>query len=99
LLTYGTSIYNTRSGPVSPRSWGVTTQRGDTVFVHVLDWRDRLLAIPVGGVRVMRATMLGSGAAVDFQQTPLGVSLTLPSGGASEPDRVIVLRTVMTPRR
>jgi len=27
--------------PIPPRSWGVTTQRGDTVFLHVLDWSDR----------------------------------------------------------
>jgi len=99
LERYGTSIYDTRGGPVSPRAWGVTTQRGDTVFVHVLDWRDRLLAIPDVGARVTRATMLGSGAAVPFVQTPSGLTLTLPSDGGGEPDRVIVLRTVKAPRR
>ena len=99
LQTYGASIYNTHGGPISPRSWGVTTRRGDTVFVHLLDWRDRLLAIPDIGVRVTRASMLGSGAAVDFEQTSLGLSLTLPSGRAGEPDRVIVLRTVKGPPR
>jgi alpha-L-fucosidase len=99
LQSYGTSIYNTRGGPVSPRSWGVTTQRGDTVFVHVLDWRDGLLAIPDVGARVTGATMLVSGAAVQFVQTPSGLTLTLPSEGAGDPDRVIVLRTVKARRR
>jgi alpha-L-fucosidase len=97
LQTYGTSIYNTRGGPISPRSWGVTTQRGDTVFVHLLDWKDRLVAIPVVGMRVTRASMLDSGTAVEFEQTPVGLRLTLPSSGAGEPDRVIVLRTVKGP--
>jgi alpha-L-fucosidase len=91
LQTHGTSIYKTHAGPIAPRSWGVTTQRGDTVFVHVLDWRDRLLAIPVVGVRVTRATMLGSGARVEFEQSPAGLRLTLPSGDADEPDRIVVL--------
>ena len=91
LRMYGISIYDTREGPVSPRPWGATTQRGDTVFVHLLDWRDRLLAIPLVGPRVTRATMLGSDVALDFEQTPDGVRLTLPDG-TSEPDRVIVLR-------
>jgi alpha-L-fucosidase len=99
LQTYGTSIYSTRGGPVSPRSWGVTTQRGDTVFVHVLDWPDRLLALPIVGRRVTRATMLGSGAAVNFTQASDGLTLTLPSDGASEPDRVVVLRTAPAPKR
>jgi alpha-L-fucosidase len=91
LRVYGTSIYNTHAGPIPPRPWGVTTQRGDSVFVHVLDWRDRIIAIPIVGPRVTRATVLGSGAAVDFDQSPDGVRLRLPDGGA-EPDRVIVLR-------
>jgi alpha-L-fucosidase len=99
LQTYGTSIYNTHGGPISPRSWGVTTQRGDTVFVHLLDWPDRLLAIPDIGARVTRATMLASGSAVAFEQTAMGVKLTLPSVGAGEPDRVVVLRTVKSPQR
>ncbi|MFL5561007.1 MAG: alpha-L-fucosidase [Gemmatimonadaceae bacterium] len=98
LQSYGTSIYDTRGGPVSPRSWGVTTQRGDTVFVHVLEWRDRVLAIPDVGARVTKATMLGSGADVPFVQTPSGLTLTLPSDGAGEPDRVIVLRAAKARR-
>jgi hypothetical protein len=67
--------------------------------VHVLDWRDRLLAIPLVGLRVTRATLLGSGAAVEFAQTPSGLTLTLPSDSAGEPDRVIVLRTAKTINR
>jgi alpha-L-fucosidase len=98
LQTYGTSIYNTSGGPVSPRPWGVTTQRGDTVFVHVLDWRDRLIAIPLVGLRVSRATMLGSAEPLDFEQTLVGLRLTLPNGGAGEPDRVIVLSTLKSPQ-
>ena len=93
LQIHGRSIYNTHGGPIAPRSWGVSTQRGDTVFVHVLDWRDRLLAIADPGVRVTGATTLGSGRPVAFAQTPLGLTLTLPSDGAGEPDRVIVLKT------
>jgi len=93
LQVYGTSIYNTRGGPISPRPWGATTQRGDTVFVHLLDWRDRLLAIPLVGRRVTRATTLVGGVSLDFEQTSDGVRLTLPNDGAGEPDRVIVLRT------
>jgi alpha-L-fucosidase len=94
LQTYGPSLYNTRGGPIPPRSWGATTRRSDTVFVHVLQWKDRALAIPDIGVRVARATMLGSGAVVAFEQTAAGITLTLPIGATDEPDRVIVLATV-----
>ncbi|QDU87892.1 Alpha-L-fucosidase [Pirellulimonas nuda] len=37
LDVYGDSIYGTRGGPVAPQAWGVTTRRGDAVYIHVLD--------------------------------------------------------------
>lgn len=89
---FGTSIHGTRAGPITPRDWGVTTQRGDTVFVHVLNWRDRQLALPPLPARVGSARMMGSGESVGFSQSPTGVVLTLPQG-AESPDRVIVLIT------
>ena len=46
LKANGETIYGTRGGPVTPRPWGVTTQKGDRVFVHVLDWKDSVLALP-----------------------------------------------------
>jgi len=93
LARYGTSIYGTRGGPIPPRNWGVTTQRGDSVFVHVLDWPDEVLSIPSLGTRVMHASMLGTGERVNLVQTVDGIVLTLPTGKNDEPDRVIVLQT------
>jgi len=91
LGTYATSIYATRGGPVPPHDWGVTTQRADTVFVHVLSWSDRLLALPPLGARVVRARMLRTGAPVGVAASGAGVTLTLPEGGDEEADRVVVL--------
>ena len=97
LRTYGTSIYGTRGGPVTPRPWGVTTQRGDSVFVHVLDWPDRVLSVPSLGARVVTASMLATGAPVSVSQVDGSVTLTLPPSRGDEPDRVIVLRTKRNP--
>lgn len=91
LERYGTSIYGTRAGPVAPRDWGATTQRGDTVFVHVLNWRDRQLAIPPTGARITSARMLGSGDPVPFTQTDAGVTLTLAPPVGEQVDRVVIL--------
>jgi len=90
----GASIRRTRAGPVPPRNWGATTRRGDTVYVHVLDWADRMLAIPSLGARVRRATVLGTGEVIPFTETPAGVTLTLPAGRSNEYDEVVVLVTV-----
>ena len=96
LQKYGTTIYNTRGGPVPPRPWGVTTHRGDTVFVHVLSSVDRILALPDFGARVVAASQLGGGA-VTFAQASSGVTLTLPDTVAGAVDQVIVMVTVKRP--
>jgi alpha-L-fucosidase len=93
LGTYGPAIYGTCAGPVAPRSWGATTRRGDTVFVHVLDWPDPQLALPPLGAPVRTAYVLRGRAVVRFTETAAGVTLALPPAGATEPDRVIVLVT------
>jgi alpha-L-fucosidase len=71
----------------------VTTQRGDSVFVHVLDWPDRMLAIPGLGARILRASLLATGQPVAFVSSGDGLTLTLPPGRADEPDQVVVLVT------
>jgi alpha-L-fucosidase len=97
LETYGTAIYGTRGGPVPPRDWGVTTRRGDTVFVHVLDWADRVLALPPLGRRVRSARTIPDGAPVPFRQDAAGITLTLPEA-SDAPDRVVVLETTPSNR-
>ncbi len=77
-------------GPIPPRSWGVTTQRGDTVFVHVLDWSDPTLALPSLGAGGWRASMWPGGALVAMTQSANGVTLTLAAGGDA-PDRIVAL--------
>ena len=95
LAIYGRTIYGTRGGPVRPQTWGATTRRGDTVFVHVLDWSDDVLAIPAIGANVERATSFRSGANLAFAQTESGVTLvTLPPPELSELEhRIVVLVT------
>jgi alpha-L-fucosidase len=78
---------------VAPRSWGATTRRGDTVFVHVLDWPDPQLSLPPLGARVRAAYALPGRAPVRFEETAAGVTLALPSPAANQPDRVVVVVT------
>jgi alpha-L-fucosidase len=89
---YGGSIYGTRGGPISPRPWGVTTRRGDSVFVHLLDWEDPELSLPSLPHAVRAASLLATGAPVRFRQSAGGVTLSLPPRGAGEVDQVVVLR-------
>lgn len=91
LRVNGTSIYGTRGGPIPPRPWGVTTQKGDTVFVHVMEGTDRVLALPALPKRVARAYLLADGAAVGVLGSPDAVTLSLPRRDAPAADQVVVL--------
>lgn len=44
---YGETIYGTRGGDVAPHPWGVSTRKGDRLFIHVLDLKDNTLYIPL----------------------------------------------------
>ncbi|MDQ8155013.1 MAG: alpha-L-fucosidase [Gemmatimonadota bacterium] len=87
----GASIYGTRGGPVAPRRWGVTTQKGDTVYVHLLDTPDRVLALPPLPKKVARAYLLADQSPVAVVSTADGITLTLPRRDTTTPDQVIVL--------
>lgn len=48
MQVYGSTVRGgVRGGPISPQRWGVTTHRGKTVYLHILDWTSRKLSIPL----------------------------------------------------
>ncbi len=91
LSKYGDSIYGTRGGPIPPADWGVTTQKDDKIYVHILNWNAPLLALPPIGKRITGATLLAEPAPVTFTQTADGLVLKIPPAHADETDRVVVL--------
>jgi len=92
LKVYGESIYATRGGPISQRPWGVTTVKGNRLFVHILDWPDRMLVLPPLDRPVKGAKMLKGGAKVELRQDPAGAVLILPNPpAADEFDTVVEL--------
>ena len=74
---YGETIYGTRGGQISPRDWGVTTQKGNTLFVHILNLKDKGLFLPITDKKIKQATLFKNGEKVRFQQDKEGVLLRL----------------------
>jgi len=91
LSKYGDSIYGARGGPVAPADWGVTTQKGDHIYVHVLNWSTPLLALPPIEKKIESARSLVEGTPVPFTQNSDGVVLKIPPPRSDETDRVIEL--------
>jgi alpha-L-fucosidase len=88
---FGDSIYGTRGGPIAPADWGVTTQKEDKVYVHVLHWNGKLLALPALPASVRSARLFPDGALVAFTQNGDGIVLTIPENKERKVDEVIVL--------
>ncbi|HHT30392.1 MULTISPECIES: alpha-L-fucosidase [Petrimonas] len=77
LKVYGESIYGTRGGFVTPRDWGVTTQKENRLFVHILNLKDSSLYLPLNGKKVKSARLFLDKRPVKFTQDADGVLLKL----------------------
>jgi len=91
LRKYGESIYDTRGGPFLPGAWGASTHRGKTVYVHALNWTGDKLALPAIPARVVRASVLGGGAA-KVEQSAHGIEVTVPLAARNDIDTVVALQ-------
>lgn len=76
MQTYATTVQGVRQGLIPPQPWGVSTQRGKKLYLHILDWDSRLLSIPLTE-RVRSAVVFDTREAVPFVQTKAGTTLTL----------------------
>ena len=48
MKTYGKTVKDgVREGIIPPQEWGVSTQKGKTVYLHILDWKSRMLSMPM----------------------------------------------------
>ena len=93
----GESIYDTRGGPVPPQSWGVTTYRENTLYVHVFPEGGQTVALPPLSTRITGATLL-DGTPVGYETTGLGTILTLPGDRRDPCDTVVRVTCSGRPR-
>jgi alpha-L-fucosidase len=92
LTKNGETIYGTQGGPLTARDWGVTTQKGDKVFVHILRWTDNVLTIPSWGKKVKAAKVYGTTTPIKFAENEYGITLQIPPAGRQEFDTIIELQ-------
>ncbi len=90
LARNGESIYGTRGGPFLPGDYGVSTHRGNTVYVHVLQWPDQTLTLPALPAKVLKAARLDGGP-VSFVQDEHRFELNVPAGTCDTIDTIVKL--------
>ena len=81
LSKYGYSIYGTRGGPFKPTDWGVSTRKGNTIYLHILKWIGNApkITIPDLGMEIKSCRLATGGKA---KLTKLGKGYTLEFAGA-----------------
>jgi len=61
----GYSIYGTRGGPFKPSDWGVSTRKGNKVYLHILKWSGKSpkITVPDVGIQIKSIAVKPSGNA------------------------------------
>ncbi len=83
LQKYGYSIYGTRGGPFKPTDWGVSTRKGNTIYLHILNWfgDSPKITLPEIGLEIksvklvdgspLKLTKQGENYIIEFSRTAL----------------------------
>lgn len=76
LKKYGYTIYGTRGGPFKPTDWGVSTRKGNRVYLHVLKWNGKSskIEIPDLGIAI-KGCKLAHGGTVFLTRGESGYSI------------------------
>ena len=86
----GESIYGTRGGPFKPGEYGVSTRKGNTVYLHICDWPEGALKLPALPAKVLRSRALGN-AKAKVSQTAVGIEVSVPEDYRHPVDTIVAL--------
>jgi alpha-L-fucosidase len=100
---YGDSVYGATASGLPVQDWGVTTRKGNTIYLHVFDPASGKVSIPLNDykpvtgkrpkkLKIKSVTAMNGGSTLTYQYGKDGVlTVTLPPA-ATAPDYVIEVR-------
>jgi alpha-L-fucosidase len=91
LSKYGSSIYGTRGGPFKTGSWGASTNKGETIYIHVFNWDGDTIILPPIPRKIIASTVLTGGTAT-VKQTKEAIEISIPKAYQQEIDTIIALK-------
>lgn len=70
LRKYGYTIYGTRGGPFKPADWGMSTRKGNTVYLHILKWSGNAPVINLPDIGIdIKSVKLATGGKIKYSKT------------------------------
>lgn len=92
------AVYGTRGGPWKPGPWGVSTRKGDKVFLFVQNLPENgTIELPALQAKVKSANMLTTSAAVGFSEGDGVWKISIPRGRRSFGPAAVVELTLDRP--
>ena len=90
LKKYGFTIYGTRGGPYKPTDWGVSTRKGNMIYLHILNWcgNSPHLVLPDFGMEIKNCKLV-EGGKVKYYKKDGKINITF-SGKDLKPINTIV---------
>ena len=79
---YGETIYGTVAGDIPVQEWGVTTRKGNRLFVHIFDHQEKSLTLPLQS-KVKKAFVYDTKQTLKTKRTKEGITIffdEVPSG-------------------
>ncbi|MEY3368614.1 MAG: hypothetical protein RI973_1769 [Bacteroidota bacterium] len=87
---HGETIYGTKAGAIPPQDWGVSTQKGKKLYLHVLDFSGEVLFIPnAGQLKFSNMSFYPSGQKVAVEVVKNGWLIELPQTHRNNVDTII----------
>ncbi len=91
LAVNGKTIYGTRGGPYKPGTWGASTYKGSTVYLHIFKWSESGLNLPAISRKIRTARLVDGGKA-RVRQTAKGVTVWVDPADRDAIDTVVELK-------
>ena len=89
LEDYGTTIYGTKKGPLAPSDRFVTTQKGKTIFLHLMDANTKKLHIEEFPVAIQQITYFDTQKKLSFQNNKYGLTIDVSALSLNPIDNII----------
>jgi alpha-L-fucosidase len=91
---YGETIYGTRGAVTIPKKWGGFTQKGNTIYMHILanETGDKFLFVPELKQKIQKAVLFNGKQEVKFKQQPEGTFIYLSGIELNDIDTIIELQ-------
>lgn len=89
LKIHGETIYGSKAGSITPTDAWVSTQKGKTLYLHLLEKQPKAFVIPEFKERIKSVKLFADKRAVKFKQTKVGLLIEIPEAAQNEIDTIV----------